>query len=74
MKKIIPFIIAIIALLSSPFNANSQTVELNFDINDAQLINAKLSGFNTGPTFNEMFEASASPISIVDACAINRCD
>tara|TARA_B110000046_G_C12970805_1_gene388840 strand:+ start:261 stop:782 length:522 start_codon:yes stop_codon:yes gene_type:complete len=70
MKKNIPFIVGIIAFFSFPFATVSQTIELNFDINDAQFINSKLSGFNTGPTFNEMFESSDSPVSIVDACAI----
>ncbi|NOQ71235.1 MAG: T9SS type A sorting domain-containing protein [Crocinitomix sp.] len=70
MKKCLPFILGIIAFICIGPSANAQTVELNFNITDAQIVNSKLSGFNTGPTFNEMFEASNSPVSIVDACAI----
>ncbi|MFT5820100.1 MAG: hypothetical protein ACI8ZM_001334 [Crocinitomix sp.] len=70
MKKGFPLILGIFAFIGAIPFVNAQTVELNFNISDAQIVNSKLSGFNTGPTFNEMFEASNSPVSIVDACAI----
>ncbi len=70
MKYCIQSLVGILFLIFNSQFIRAQTVELNFDITAAQNINSKLSGFNTGPTFNEMFEASNSPVSIVDACAI----
>ena len=69
-KRVLAFLAGIFFYLTAIPNAKSQTVELNFDFESATAINGKLSGFNTGPTFNEMFEPSPGFVSIVNRCAL----
>lgn len=70
MKKSLFTVLIFMVNLLPTHTVRCQTTTLNFDFEEAAPINARLTGFNTGPTFNEIFESSASVVSIVDKCAI----
>ncbi len=53
-----------------PVLSKAQSVNWDLDLSTAQPLHSSLNGFNTGPAFNEIFTASASPQQIIDNCAL----
>ncbi len=50
--------------------AIGQTITVDLQLPDLKEVQTKLNGFNTGPAMNEIFEATANPVDIVNNCAV----